>query len=117
MSNTEVSRANQYLRSIIMDFERMRNIALYRTPNSLRAYSWIFLNTFPILFAPYFAFLSNEYGYATGYLVAAFYGLILVSLDNIQEDLENPYDQVGVDDLRLDVAEQYDAILFDPETE
>ncbi|VAW32548.1 hypothetical protein MNBD_CHLOROFLEXI01-3700, partial [hydrothermal vent metagenome] len=34
----EISRANQYLRQIIIDFERMNNIARYRTPVTLRAY-------------------------------------------------------------------------------
>ena len=65
----------------------------------------------PVLFAPYFANLSDEYYYVTGYIVAAFYGLVLVSLDNIQEDLENPYDQVGTDDLNLDVADFYSKVL------
>ena len=113
LANTEVSRANQYLRSIMIDFERMRNIALYRTPTTLRAYSHVFLNTFPVLFSPYFAYISNEYWYGTGFLIAAFYGLILVSLDNIQEDLENPYDQIGADDLKLDVMECYNPILVE----
>ena len=53
VSGSEVSRANQYLRSMIIDFERMRNIYLYRTPTALRTYSQVFLNVFPILFAPY----------------------------------------------------------------
>jgi len=112
VSNTELSRCNQYLRSIMIDFERMKNIRLYRTPVSLRAYSSIFLNSFPILFAPYFAYVSNESTYTiVGYLVAAFYSLVLVSLDNVQEDLENPYDQIGSDDLRLDVVDDYLKIL------
>jgi len=37
----------------------------------------------------------------------------LVSLDNIQEDLESPYDQIGADDLNLNVADQYNRILND----
>jgi predicted membrane chloride channel (bestrophin family) len=112
VSGSEISRCNQYLRSIMIDFERMKNIRLYRTPLSLRAYSSIFLNSFPILFAPYFAYISDDSTYTViGYLVAAFYSLVLVSLDNIQEDLENPYDQVGADDLKLDVFDQYSRIL------
>ena len=112
VSGSEISRCNQYLRSIMIDFEKMKNVRLYRTPLSLRAYSSVFLNSFPILFAPYFAFISHDSSYtAIGYLVAAFYSLVLVSLDNIQEDLENPYDQIGADDLKLDVYDQYSGIL------
>jgi len=115
VSGSEISRCNQYLRSMMIDFEKMRNIHLYRTPKALRAYSQVFLNTFPILFAPYFATLSEEYSYASGYLVAVFYSLVLVSLDNIQEDLEHPYDEVGVDDLKLDVSRHYERVLaMDP---
>ena len=96
----------------MFEFERMRNVHLYRTPTALRAYSSIFLNAFPVLFAPYFAKVSNDYYYAAGYLVAAFYCLVLVGLNNIQEDLEHPYDQVGADDLNLDVADRYSRVLI-----
>jgi len=35
---------------------------------------------------------------------------VLVSLDNIQEDLEDPYDGVGTDDVDLAVTGDYAAI-------
>ncbi len=111
VSGSEISRANQYLRSIIIEYEKMRNIFVYRTPTALRAYSQVFLNAFPILFAPYFADLSDKHFFSLGFLVAAFYSLVLVSLDNIQERLENPYDEVGVDDVNLNITEQYQKIL------
>ena len=112
LPTSEVSRANQYLRAIMIEYERMRNIFVYRTPTALRAYSQVFLSAFPILFAPYFADLSTKYFFSLGFVVAAFYSLVLVSLDNIQEGLENPYDEVGVDDVNLRVAEQYRQILI-----
>ncbi len=105
----EISRANQYLSKIFADFERMRNIATYRTPVSLRAYSVVFLNVFPIAFGPYFATLctENESFPMVGYVVAVLYSLVLVSLDNIQEHLEDPFDEVGTDDIHLDVLDEY----------
>ncbi len=111
VSGSEISRANQYLRSIIFDFERMRNILTYRTPTSLRAYSQVFLNAFPVLFAPYFADLSAKHFTALGLLVAVFYSLVLVSLDNIQELLEDPFDDKGVDDVNLNVSEEYAGLM------
>jgi len=111
----DVSRANQYLRGIMVDVERMGHIRLYRTPSSLRGYSQVFLNLFPILYAPYFADLSLQYFGGLGYWLAALYGLVLVGLDNIQEDLENPFDRVGADDVDLAVAGQYRALLQEPE--
>lgn len=111
VTSGEVSRSNQALRSIMIEFERMRNIANYRTPVALRAYSSFFLSVFPIIFAPFFADIAYPDYPAAGYLVAILYSLILVSLDNIQESLENPYDGVGPDDLRLDIADAFTNLL------
>ena len=111
MPDADVSRGHSFLRFMVSDFENMRNILLYRTPISLRAYTQVFLNTFPILFGPYFAYLSLEYQIYSGYLVAFFYGLVLSCLDNIQDFLENPYDGIGADDIDLDLAEDYGKLL------
>jgi len=107
----EISRLNQYLKSIVIDFEKMRNIYTYRTPISLRAYSQVFLNIFPIIFGPYFAHLALEAFPAVGYGVALLYSVVLVSLDNIQEDLENPYDGIGEDDIDFDVTDEFMRVI------
>jgi predicted membrane chloride channel (bestrophin family) len=109
----EISRANQYLSKMMIDYERMRNIAAYRTPVSLRAYSSVFLNLFPIAFGPYFASLcsKSESFPQVGYVVAVLYSLVLVTLDNVQEDLEDPFDGVGTDDIKLDVASDYQIVI------
>lgn len=115
VSNSEISRANQYVSKMMIDFERMRNIATYRTPLTLRAYSRVFLNLFPIAFGPYFAHLcvkSEAFPYV-GYGVAVLYSLVLVTLDNLQEDLEDPFDGVGTDDVNLNVMKNYSPILED----
>lgn len=108
----EISRVNQYLRQLIIDFEKMNNIANYRTPRALRAYSRLFLNLFPLLFGPYFAQIAYPDHPLAGYVVAVIYSLVLVSLDNIQDDLENPFDGLGADDLRLDVADEYQSLAM-----
>lgn len=107
----EVSRANQYVRAVIIDFEKLRNICLYRTPIPLRAYSRIFLSVFPVIFGPFFAHIAKESYPAVGYVLAVLYSVVLVSLDHIQEDLENPFDEIGEDDIRLDVREEYETIM------
>lgn len=114
LSGTEVSRANQYLRGMLESFELLRNIASYRTPVPLRAYSHVFLNAFPILFGPYFAHIGDRYYPVIGYLIAALYAVVLVSLDNIQEELENPFDSRGSDDVRLDELDAFIAALEPP---
>ena len=46
----EISRANQYLRGMVIDFEKMLTILRYRTPLALRAYSRIFSECLPCCF-------------------------------------------------------------------
>ncbi len=111
VATSEISRANQYVSKMMIDFERMRNIATYRTPVTLRAYSRVFLNLFPIAFGPYFASLNCEAFPIVGYFVAVLYSLVLVTLDNLQEDLEDPFDKLGADDIRLDVVAEYRPVI------
>jgi hypothetical protein len=102
ISSSELARLNQYLRNSIANFEKLRNVAIYRTPISLRAYTQVFLNAFPILFAPYFALISSQGWPPLGFVMATLYSIVLVGLDNIQEGLEDPFDGVGADDIQFD---------------
>lgn len=101
----EISRANHYLHRIMESFENMRNIAYYRTPITLRAYSKVFIYTFPILYGPYFAYAYEEYKTYLTLTMPVLYSFVLVSLANIQELLENPYDEWGEDDIQIDIEE------------
>ena len=111
LAGGEISRANQYLTHIIRDFEKIATIKEYRTPLSLRGYWQIFLNLFPILFAPSFANLAAKTHPAIGFGTAILYTLVLVGLDNIQEKLEDPFDQDSIDDIRLDFVAGYERCM------
>ena len=78
---------------MITEFERMRNIAIYRTPVSLRAYSVVFLNVFPIAFGPYFATLcaKSESFPAVGYMVAV--GEQSGQLEEMLDRIADSYDE------------------------
>lgn len=108
---SDAARVNRGLAMMAVDFEKMRNIRTYRTPASLRAYSQVFLNLLPILFAPHFAFLAEREGIVVGLIVALVYSALLVSLDNIQEALEDPFDGRGEDDVSLDAVEFFDRTI------
>ena len=95
------SLVSSWLSEVMKSYEVLSNISDYRTPIALRAYSKVFLNMFPILFAPYFAVLNSEINYM-GYLVAIIYSVVLVMLSNIQDNVENPFDNMGLDDIDLD---------------
>lgn len=101
LAATEVSRVNNYLRTMMQDFERMRVIAEYRTPSTLRAFSKVYLNAFPLLYAPLYAKIAAEAGLGFGFGVALAFAFVLVGLDNVQDKLEDPFDGIGDDDVRF----------------
>jgi len=60
----------------------------------------------PILYGPYFAAISQDYSGGLAYVMPVLFTTVLVSLDNIQEHLDNPYDQIGQDDIVIN-AEKF----------
>lgn len=101
----EVSRISQYVSKMIIAFDNLKIIHTYRTPVTLRAYSKVFIYIFPIIYGPYFASTFQDYSGHLEYVMPVLYSFILVSLDNIQDHLEHPFDEVGEDDIRLDETE------------
>ena len=91
---------------MIISFENVKHIYQYRTPRTLKAYSDVFIVLLPILYGPYFAEISAEYAPGLEYLLPIMFAVILVSLDNIQNHLENPFDQLGEDDVVIN-AEKF----------
>ena len=101
----EVSRMNQYVSKMMIAFDNMMVVHNYRTPVTLRAYSKVFLYIFPIVYGPYFANTFTTYSANLGYVMPILYSFILVSLDNIQDHLEHPFDDIGEDDIRINEKE------------
>jgi hypothetical protein len=102
----EISRANQYVSKIIIAFDSLRFVCMYRTPFSLRAFSKVFIYSFPILYAPYFAAISKDYSFQLIYIMPILYSLILMSLHSVQENIENPFDGKGNDDIFINIEEE-----------
>ena len=107
-------RSNENLRLMAVELENIINIKNYRTPNSLRAYTKVFLNIFPIIFGPFFAHIAIlKDSIAFGLVIAIVYSLVLTILDNIQEDLEDPFDGVGSDDIKLSFPSMLDPVTLE----
>ena len=100
-----IARMNQYLTRVMVAVDNLKIVFHYRTPRTLRAYSKVFIYAFPILYAPYFAQTGIKYAAGLSYFMPVLFSFILVSLDNIQEHLEDPYDQIGEDDIKVDIEE------------
>jgi hypothetical protein len=105
VQSTEVSRVNQYVSKMIIAFDNLKAIHVYRTPVTLRAYSKVFIYIFPIIYGPYFASTAHDFSANLEYVMPVLYSFILVSLDNIQDHLEHPFDEIGEDDIRIDENE------------
>ena len=101
----EISRVSQYVSKMIVAFDNLKIIFLYRTPVTLRAYSKVFIYVFPVIYGPYFASTFHDFSASLEYVMPVLYSFILVSLDNIQDHLENPFDQIGEDDIQIDAEE------------
>jgi len=110
LSSGECSRTNQYLQKMMISFESIKHIYQYRTPRTLRSFSTLFIAILPILYGPYFAFKAEKMSWGLEYVVPILLTMILVSLDNIQEHLENPFDQVGEDDIKFNVEKFIDRL-------
>jgi len=98
----EISRISQYVSKIIIAFDNMKVIHNYRTPVTLRSYSKVFIYLFPIIYGLYFASTVKEFDAHLEYVMPVLYSFIFVSLDNIQDHLENPFDKIGEDDINID---------------
>ncbi len=103
LSTGEVSRCNQYLSKMFLAFEDAKHIFQYRTPRTLRTFSSVFISLLPVLYGPYFAYEALQYSSYMTYVMPVLFSLVLVSLSNIQDHLENPFDGVGEDDIAINV--------------
>ena len=101
LSGSEVSRVNAYLSRFITAFETVKHIYQFRTPITLRMYSRIFIYVILIVLGPYFAILAEGQALWLAFIKPIIFAMVFTGLDNIQEHLENPFDQVGEDDIRI----------------
>ena len=95
-------------------FEQIKHIYQYRTPRTLRTFSDIFITVLPPLYGPYFAYIAADFSPGLTYLMPVLFALVLASLDNIQEHLENPFDQVGQDDVTINAEKFMDRLAVAP---
>lgn len=101
LSGSEVSRVHSYLNKFLTAFESIKHIHQYRTPRTLRIYSKFFIYTILIALGPYFAMLAENQELWISLLTPILFAMVFTGLDNIQEHLENPFDQIGEDDIKF----------------
>ncbi|QFT78222.1 hypothetical protein [Erythrobacter sp. THAF29] len=111
LASGECSRCNQYVSKMIVAFESVKHIYQYRTPRTLRAFSDVFIILLPLIYGPFFAYCAVEYNAPVlTYVMPVLFAVILTGLDNIQSHLEDPFDQIGPDDVAIN-AEKFVELL------
>jgi predicted membrane chloride channel (bestrophin family) len=93
----------RFMNDLHESIENLHAIHTHRTPVSLKAYCLIFIYIFPLIYTPT---IINKIGLDTTiwitYFVVILSEFILISLYNIQDHMEYPFDREGLDDINLD---------------
>jgi hypothetical protein len=108
MENKEVlpksvkDKVIRFMHDMHESVENLLAIHTHRTPISLKAYCLIFIYIFPLIYTPT---IINKVGLDTTiwitYFVVILSQFILISLYNIQDHMEYPFDKEGLDDIKL----------------
>jgi predicted membrane chloride channel (bestrophin family) len=81
--------------------ENLNGIKIHGTPISLRAYCLIFIFILPFIFTPTLVYNLSSHSVWLVYALSVLHGFILMSLYNLQDHIEDPFDQMGLDDIKL----------------
>jgi hypothetical protein len=93
----------RYLQDVHESVENVHAINIHRTPISLKAYNLIFIYIFPLIYTPaVISRMGEDKNHAITYFIVILSQFILIALYNIQNQLEYPFDDNGLDDIHLD---------------
>ena len=102
ISNGAALKIIRFLQDLEESMENTIGIKTHGSPISLRAYCLVFIYVFPFVFIPTLVYNMQEGDAWVVYGLSIIHGFILISLYNVQDHMENPFDQVGLDDINLE---------------
>ncbi len=92
----------RFLKDVIESSDNLFAIHSHRTPISLKAYCLIFIYIFPVVYTPT---IINKIGVDNPnwltFFIVILSEFILISLYNIQDQMEYPFDDEGLDDIKF----------------
>ena len=96
-----VSLIIRYMREVQVSTTYLISLTRHRTVLFLRMLALAFINIFPLIHAP---LMNNMFSEWPGliYVLTSVTGLVLITLYNVQYQLENPFDERGYDDIKLE---------------
>ncbi len=102
VSSSEAFKILRFMKDVHTSVENTVAIFTHNTPVSLRAYCQIFIYVFPFIYAPALLHRLDEGSPDwVVYALSLVTGFILISLYNVQDQMENPFDQRGLDDIKV----------------
>ena len=105
VSSSASLKLGRFIQDIQESIECLNGIEIHGTPISLRAYLLLSLYILPFIFTPNLVYNLHDDPRWLIYLLSVINGFVLMSLYNLQELLENPFDQMGLDDIKLNEFE------------
>ena len=95
-------RIFRFMKDLHESIENLHAINIHRTPIVLKAYCELFIYILPLIYAPTVIFNLGSSSPVIAYAVVILTEFILISLYNIQHQLEYPFDSDGPDDIKLE---------------
>jgi len=102
ISNSLALKIIRFVQDVNDGMENTISLKMHGTPISMRAYCLVFVFMFPFVFAPTIVYHLPHAPAVLTYGLSVLHGFILISLYNVQVQMENPFDQIGLDDIQLD---------------
>ena len=97
-------RIYRFMENVHESIDNLIAIHIHRTPISLKAYCEAYIYIFPLVYTPT---IINKVGLDTPAVITYFIVLLsefmLISLYNIQDQLEYPFDKEGLDDINIEI--------------
>lgn len=102
ISSSLALKVIRFVQDVNDGMENTVSLKMHGTPISMRAYCLVFVFIFPFVFSPTIVYHLRDTPLMVTYGLSALHGFILISLYNVQTQMENPFDQIGLDDIKLD---------------
>ena len=98
----------RFIENLHESVENLNAIHVHRTPISLKAYCEYFIYIFPLIYAPAMIYkIGIDSPKWITYFIVLFSEFMLISLYNIQDQMEYPFDNIGLDDINLELFKLY----------
>lgn len=93
----------RFMNDLHESIENLHAIHVHRTIVSLKAYCEYSIYIFPFIYSPTIIYhVGMETSKWVAFFTVLFTEFILISLFNIQDQMEYPFDKVGMDDIKLE---------------